>query len=453
MSHWQIDRRTALKGLGTAMALPLLEAMLPTAGWGATTSSKMPVRMAFLYAPNGKHMPDWTPKQDGAEFTLPWILEPLQKVKGKLNVLSGLTHRKAFANGDGGGDHARALATFLTGTQARKTFGADIRAGISVDQVAAEALGRKTRFASLEIGCDAGQQSGSCDSGYSCAYSGNMSWRNESTPAAKEINPRLMFERLFTNGRPGESAESRARRERYHKSILDIVQADASQLRRQLGISDQRKLDEYLTAVRDLEVRLDRSENQKDGDNVANLSGKMAHPEGIPKSYEDHIRLMADMLVLAFQGDLSRVSTFVLANEGSNRSYPWLEVPDGHHNLSHHGGDVKKHEKIKKINRFHVTQLAYLLEKLDAIPEGDGTLLDHCMIVYGSGIGDGNRHNHDDLPILLAGGANGTIKTGQHLRYPNKTPLMNLYLSMLDRVGVHRDALGDSTGHLKGLDG
>jgi hypothetical protein len=447
---WVMTRRTALRGLGTAIALPLLDTMLPTlsAAPGAGTPAA-PLRMAFVYVPNGKNMSAWTPASQGVGFDLPETLEPLAGVKDELCVLSGLAQKTAFANGDGPGDHARALASFLTGKQARKTAGADIRAGLSGDQAAATELGRFTRFASLELGCDAGAQSGNCDSGYSCAYSSNISWKAESTPMAKEVNPRQAFERLFANGRPGETAEARAKRERYSKSVLDFVFDDAQSLRTKLGIADQRKLDEYLNAVRELETRIARADKGSASESTAGMKA----PTGIPKDYGEHIRLMEDLLVLAFQGDVTRVSTMVIANEGSNRSYAFIDVPEGHHDLSHHGNDAKKLDKIKKINRFHVTQFAHLLERLKGIKEGEGTLLDNCMIVYGSGIGDGNRHNHDDLPILLAGRGAGTIQPGRHIKYDSGTPLNNLFLSMLDRVGVKRDSLGDSTGRLANLEG
>ena len=449
--RWKITRRRALRGLGTAIALPMLEAMRPVLSLAGPSAAApaAPLRMAFVYVPNGVHMADWTPNESGENFALPSTLEALSPLKQDLCVLSGLTQQKAEANGDGGGDHARALTTFLTGVQARKTHGADIRAGISVDQVAAEKLAGQTRFASLELGCDAGAQSGNCDSGYSCAYSSNISWKSESTPLAKEINPRSVFERLFTNGKPGESAEARAKRERYQKSVLDFVLDDAQSLRGKLGGTDRRKLDEYLTAVREVEARLERADRALAEQSVAGV----ARPTGIPSDYGEHIRIMEDLLVLAFQGDVTRIATLVFANEGSNRSYPFIEVPEGHHDLSHHGGDSAKHEKIKKINRFHIQQFAHLLERLKGIPEGEGTLLDHSMIVYGSGIGDGNRHNHDDLPILLCGRGRGTIKPGRHVVYEHGTPLNNLYLSMLDRVEARRESLGDSTGRLGQLEG
>lgn len=444
----QLSRRTVLKGLGTALSLPLLDAMLPITALAGRDATAVPNRMAFLYVPNGMHMPDWLPTTTGADYEMPPILAKLAEHREYLNVLSGLTHDKARANGDGGGDHARALSVFLTGCQPRKTHGADIKVGISADQVAAQRIGHLTRLPSLELGCDRGANAGNCDSGYSCAYSANSSWRSESTPMSKEVDPRLAFERLFGSGRDGESAASRAKREKYKKSILDFVQEDADQLRRQLGAGDLRKMDEYLTSVREIEQRIERAERFATQEVP---QPEMAKPNGIPKDYAQHIRLMSDLLALAFQGDLTRIATFVHANEGSNRSYPFIEVPDGHHDLSHHGRDKTKQEKISKINQFHAEQFAYLLGKLKSIREADGCLLDHAMVVYGSAIGDGDAHNHDNLPIVLAGRGCGTIKPGWHLKYPNETPLNNLWLALLDRMGAGIPKLGDSTGLLKDL--
>jgi hypothetical protein len=397
--------------------------------------------MAFLYVPNGKNMADWTPKEEGSNFTLPAILEPLAPVTDHITVLTGLTADKARPNGDGAGDHARALGAFLTGCQPRKTDGTDIRAGVSVDQVAAARIGDRTRLRSLEIGGEHGAMAGNCDSGYSCVYSSTMSWRSATQPLPKEVNPKLVFERLF-----GGSDANRAKRDAGRRSILDFVREDSKELTAKLGPTDKRKLDEYFTSIRDIELRIERA---------AKLPPVKApegmKPTGIPASYAEHLKLMSDLLVLAFQADLTRVCTFVLANEGSNRPYPFIGVPEGHHDLSHHGNDAKKKAKIRDINKFHVGQLAYLLTKLKSIKEGDGTLLDHCMIAYGSGNSDGNAHNHDDLPVLLAGRGCGTIQSGRHLRFPRNTPLNNLWLSMLDRVDVKMAALGDSTGKLKGL--
>ena len=440
-----------LRGLGAAVALPWLDAMAPAAGvvgghGGASRGA--PKRMAFLYVPNGVNMADWTPKEEGRDFQLPFILEPLQAFKDELLVLTGLAQDGGEAHGDGGGDHARSLASFLTGVHPLKTD-TNIRAGVSVDQVAAQKVGKLTRFPSLELGIERGAQAGACDTGYSCAYSSNISWRTPSSPMAKEVNPRLVFDRLFTAPALGMSGSERAKRDFYRRSILDFVSEDASQLRNRLGTTDRRKVDEYLTAVRELEVRVAGAETAAA---ASSLPDGAKRPTGIPQSYTEHVRLMTDLMVLAFQGDVTRVSTFLFANEGSTRAYPFIGVPEGHHDVSHHGGDPKKHEKIKTINRFHVEQFAYLLGKLKAVPEGNGTLLDNMMIVYGSGIGDGNRHNHNNLPIVLAGGGGGTIKTGRHVKYDRNTPLNNLYVSMLDRMGAASESLGDSTGPLPKLD-
>jgi len=442
-----VSRRAVLKGMGAMVALPWLEAMMPRTLLGAPAPALAPRRMAFMYVPNGIDMANWTPAAEGALATLPATMQPLAPFQKDLLVLSGLTLDKARPNGDGPGDHARAMASFLTGRQARKTHGADIRLGISVDQFAAQKIGHLTRFASLEIGCEGGKSSGNCDSGYSCAYSANLAWRTESSPVAKEVNPRQVFERLFSA--PGKSDDKAARRQHYKQSILDFVGEDARQLKSRLGGPDQRKLDEYLTGVREIEQRLDRVEKTVD---VVAPAGA-ARPTGVPKDYREHLRLMADMLVLAFQADLTRVATFVFANDGSNRSYRDYGVSEGHHDMSHHGGKKEKKAKVQKINQFHIEQVAYLLGKLKSIKEGNATLLDNCMLVYGSGISDGNRHNHNDLPILVAGKGGGTLKTGRHIRYAKETPLMNLYLNMLDRLDIHVDSFGDSKGRLASLEG
>jgi hypothetical protein len=434
-----------LKGLGTAIALPWLESLAPVAS-AAPTPAGPPKRLAFLYVPNGAHMQEWTPGALGATFELPSTLQPLNPYKDYLNVLSGLTLNTARANGDGPGDHARSLSAFLTGRQARKTAGSDIKIGVSVDQVAAQQIGSQTRFPSLEIGCEPGRQAGNCDSGYSCAYSCNISWRGDATPNAKEVDPKLVFERMFTGHDSRESAAAQARREAQRKSILDFVMDDASRLKGELSSNDVRKLDEYLGAVRELEQRIEKYKQPVD----PKLTEGVAKPSGIPKEYPDHLKIMADLMVLAFQGDLTRVGTYVFANEGSNRSYAFMNVTEGHHDLSHHQNDKTKLEKIGKINKFHVEQLAYFLGKLKAVKEGNGTLLDN-MIVYGSGIGDGNRHNHDDLPILLLGKGGNKFKTGQHLKFTRETPLTNLYLSLLDVFGAKVDRFGDSNGRLNGI--
>lgn len=442
-----LSRRTLLRGLGTTLALPWLDAMGPLTSWagGNTPSAQAaPNRMAFLYVPNGINMADWKPGSPGPlPEALPSILEPLAVHRGDFSILTGLTADKARANGDGGGDHARALSAFLTGVQPRKTDGTDIRAGISVDQVAAARLGEKTRLASLEIGTEAGSMAGNCDSGYSCVYSSTMAWHSATQPLPKEVNPKLVFERLFGAG----SREERERRDARRKSVLDFVKDDFADLNGRIGKGDQRKLDEYFSAVRDLEQRIERAAHLPD----PSVPEGVTQPAGIPGSYEEHIRLMADLMVLAFQTDSTRVCTFVLANEGSGKPYPFIGVSEGHHDLSHHGGNAEKKAKIAKINRFHATQLAYLLDRMKSVKEGDGTLLDHSMLVYGSGNSDGNQHNHDDLPILLAGRGCGTLNPGRHTVFPGETPLNNLWLSMLNRMEISVQQLGDSTGELKSL--
>ncbi len=443
-----ISRRTALKGLGTVIALPWLESLAIAAPTVSNTvAAPTAKRLAFLYVPNGAHMADWTPAAEGKLGTLPKTLAPLDAFKDHFNVISGLKLDKANANGDGAGDHARAMSSFLTGRQARKTHGADIRVGKSADQHAASVLGVDTRFPSLELGIERGGQAGNCDSGYSCAYSANLSWRSESTPNAKETDPKAVFERLFGNNDPKQVTEARAKKELYNKSILDFVMDDAKSLTAQLGQGDQRKLDEYLSAVREVEQQIEKTKHAN-ADRKPVAKPDMAPPTGVPKDAKDHIRLMCDLMVLAYQADLTRVITLPFADDGSNRPYPLIGVPEGHHDCSHHGKNAEKQVKIQKINTFHVEQLAYLVGKLKSTKDVNGTnLLDSLLMVYGAGIGDGDRHNHDDLPILLIG--NGAkIQTGRHMKYNNE-PLMNLYLSIFEKVGAGTKSFGDSTGLLK----
>lgn len=443
-----IDRRTVLRGCGTALALPFLDAMrsrLAVAGLAVSTAP-IPMRFACIYVPNGAHMPDWTPKTDGALNELPSILAPLEPFKSYVNVLTGLTCDKARPNGDGPGDHARAMSAFLTGAQPRKTHGADIRAGISFDQFLAQRVGDAARFPSLEIGCEPSRSAGNCDSGYSCVYNSTISWRTEYTPVPKEIHPRLLFERLFDADRKSEAAAARAKRALERTSVLDFVREDAKRLQQALGATDARKLDEYLTSVREVERRIARAGAEAAAPRSA-PPGNSLPPASVPKDFAVHLRLMTDLLVLAFQTDSTRVATHVFANESSGRGYPWIGVPEGHHDLSHHGRDPKKQEKIRLINRFHVSMLAELLARLQSVREGDATLLDRCLIVYGSGNSDGNAHNHDNLPILLCGKGGG-IAAGRHIRYPKETPLTNLFVALAERMGTPIARFGDSTGKL-----
>jgi hypothetical protein len=436
-----LSRRAVLRGLGTAIALPSLASL--RAASGATGGESIPTRMAFLYIPNGVHVERWRPTGEGRDFGLGPSLEPVAPFRDQLQLITGLAQRNGTAGPDGAGDHARAAATFLTGVRPRKTAGADIRAGISVDQIAAAAVGGATRFPSLELSCDAARRSGNCDSGYSCAYQFNLSWRSERQPLAAESNPRLVFERLFGAGKGEERKANLAARQRQRRSILDFVVEDARAIHGRLAGDDRRKLDEYLTGLREIERQVARFDAAPPEVPDLDLSG------GPPPSYADHIGLMADLLVLAFRTDSTRIATFMLAHDGSNRSFPEIGVADGHHHLSHHQGDAEKLEKIARIDRFYAEQFAAILRRFQEIREADGrTLLDHAMLVYASGLSDGNRHRHDDLPVILAGGAGGRLATGRHLKLPGEQPMTNLYLTMLDLAGAPQQSFGDSTGPL-----
>jgi hypothetical protein len=444
LQNSKLSRRTVLRGLGVSLALPWLEATSTIAK--AAVVAPSPTRMAFIFVPNGVVMNNWVPKTEGYGFELSPTLQPLAPVQDDLTVITGLTHDKGRANGDGAGDHARSASVFLTGSQPRKTDGEHIRSGMSVDQLAAKAVGQNTRFSSLELGVDPGRMAGNCDSGYSCAYSSNISWSGESNPVGKEVNPKLVFERLFGGGKPSEVDKSQQQREALQKSVLDFIADDAKRLQSKLGRNDNRKLDEYMTGVREVERRIGTRTAKP-----VDIHVDYAIPDGIPGDYQDHMRMMCDLMVLAFQTDSTRIATMMFANAGDNKNYRKIGVAEGHHDLSHHGDNPEKLEKISQINRFHIQQLSYLLTKMKSIREGERNLLDNSMVVYGSGISDGNRHNHDNLPILLAGSGGGTIDTGRHLRYDLETPVCNLFMSMLDRMGVDAPFIGDSTGRLPGL--
>jgi hypothetical protein len=439
----RLSRRTMLKGAGCAMALPLLEAMTPSRALAAA-SAKAPVRMAFISFPNGAIMDAWRPIGEGSAYEFGPTMQPLAEIKSHVTVLTGLAQENGFAKGDGAGDHARSSASLLTGAHPVKTSGANIRVGQSVDQAAAERVGHLTRLPSLELGIDRGRDAGSCDSGYSCAYSNAISWKNATTPMAKEINPRLVFERLFGNTLSGSNP---SRRSRVRQSVLDLVSEQASDLKNRLGSTDQHKIDQYFTSVREIEQRITRAASTEPVE-----APEFATPNEIPSDSQEHIRLMYDLMALAFQTDSTRIITFNSANEGSNRPYKMVGVNDGHHELSHHRNDPEKVEKLKKIDQFLIGEFARFLKNLEAVPEGKGTLLDNCMVMYGSGLSDGNRHRHDDLPILLAGRAGGTIQSGRHVALSGGAPLNNLFLSMLDRMGAGVSTLGDSTGRLKAID-
>lgn len=438
-----LSRRTVLKGVGCAMGLPLLEAMLPQRLFAAEAAP--PVRLAFISFPNGAIMDAWRPDGEGAAFEFGPTMQPLADLRSHVTVLTGLAQENGFAKGDGAGDHARSSASLLTGAHPVKTSGANIRVGQSVDQAAAERIGHLTKLPSLEIGTERGRDAGSCDSGYSCAYSNSISWKDATTPMAKEIKPRLVFDRLFGNSAGGSGP---SRRNRVRQSVLDLVSEQAADLKNRLGRSDQKKIDQYFSSVREIEQRIIRAGQQRQEIAVPEFET----PEDVPVDVQEHIQLMYDLMALAFQTDATRIITFVSANEGSNRPYRMVGVNNGHHELSHHRSDPEKVEQLKKIDLFLVGEFARFLSKLKETPEGNGNLLDNCMIMYGSGLSDGNRHKHDDLPIILAGRGGGTIKSGRHLVIREGAPLNNLFLSMLDRSGAGVASLGDSTGRLKVLD-
>ena len=451
-----LSRRHFLRGLGACVALPAFESLRPFASLAApsqaaaplaATPTGAPLRMAFVYFPNGAIQPNWWPNGEQRDFQLGRTMQPLEKLKHRVQILGGLDHVNATPGPDGAGDHARASGTFLTGVRVKKTAGADIHAGVSIDQVAANQIGHLTRFPSLELTCDAVRRSGNCDSGYSCAYQYNLSWRSPTTPVAPEPNPRLLFERLFGAGARGERWKNFQRRQQQQHSILDFVLDDARSLQRQLAARDQQKLDEYLGSVRAIEKRIEQSERFG-----ATPDPAFDTPPGIPPSFEEYIGIMYDLLALAFQTDSTRIATFLLANEGSNRAFPEIGIAEGHHFLTHHRNQQEMIEKVAEIDLWYMKQFARFLEKLDATKDADGhSLLHNSMIVYGSGNADGNRHTHVNLPVILAGGGGGTLTPGRYAKIGG-VPMTNLYLSMIDRLGVNGvERHGDSTGRVAAI--
>lgn len=426
-----------------SLALPSLPSLRALASESSIATTPA-TRMAFVYVPNGVNVERWRSTGSGTDYTPGVTLEPLADFRDDFQVITGLAHLNGTAGPDGAGDHARATATILTGARPRKTAGADIRAGISVDQFAAQHIGGATRLPSLELSCDEPRRSGDCDSGYSCAYSFNMSWRSATQPAAAEANPRLVFERLFGAGQGEERARSLAARVTGRRSLLDFVAEEARDVAGHLDAADRRGLDEYLTSVREIERQLERFERMP----VPRVDDHML-PDQPPRGRREHMQLMADMLVLAFRTDSTRVATLMFAHDGSNRTFPEIDVTDDHHSLSHHQGKAETLEKIARIDRYYMEQYAYLLGRLRDVRESDGrTLLDHSMIVYASGLCDGNRHNHDNLPVILAGRAGGRLAAGRHLLLPAEQPMTNLFVTMLDLAGVQATQFGDSTGRL-----
>jgi hypothetical protein len=431
-----LDRRTLLRGAAVALSLPYLEAMLPRAR-GAAARQDAPRRLFYAYVPNGMPMDAWRP---AAGFQLERLLAPLAPASAEVLVIRGLAQDAARAYQDGPGDHARAAAAFLTGVHPLKSDG-QVLSGVSADQLAAAAVGERTRLRSLQLGCDGAATSGNCDSGYACAYTTHLSWSGPRTPAGKEHDPRAVFERLFLDeGDPafGETREQRAHR---RKSVLDFVRADARALGKQLGAEDRRKLDEYESGVRELERRIERLLAGTD----AAAAGLPKQPAGVPEDFVEHVRVMYELAAFAFISDTTRVGTFLVTNEGSNRSYPFAGVPEGHHEMSHHGGDATKLAQYEKICGFHSAQFAAFVEKLRAAKEGEGTVLARTLAVFGGGISDGNRHNHDDLPIVLVGGSALGVKGGRELVLEKETSLNRLHLALLEKMGAHEARLGDAS--------
>jgi len=441
-----LPRRTFLRGVGAAVALPLLDAMVPALSAVTRTAASPVRRLGFVYIPNGAVMQQWTPAEVGSGFELSPILQPLAPYRDQLTVVSGLAHGQAEPLGDGNGEHSRASSTWLNGVHPKQTEGSDVQAGITADQLAARHLGRNTPLPSLELAIDLDGLVGNCENGYSCVYLNTVAWRSPTTPLPMENNPRVVFERLFGDGGTPEQRVAEMRRDR---SILDSVTDDLATLEHRIGAGDRSRLDQYLDAIRALERRIQLAEVQSADAELPAL----ARPVGIPETFEGHVKLMFDLISLAYQADLTRVFTFMLGRELGGRTYPHLGVPDPHHGLSHHRSDPEKLDKLTRINTYHMGLFTHLLESLGSAPDGDGTVLDHSMVLYGGGLGDSNDHAHFDLPELVVGGGSGRLKGGRHLQYPKDTPMNNLLVSMLDKAGLPADQFGDSTGRLKELVG
>jgi hypothetical protein len=437
-----IGRRTFLKGAGAAIGLPLLDAMTPAFAQSKTVS---PVRLAWFYVPNGVDMRHWTPAEEGPLGALPGILEPLEPLKNDVLVLSNLTANWGRPLLEGAGDHGRALAAYITGVPVYRTAGADLKLGISADQIAANAVGHLTKLPSLEVGLEEARQAGNCDSGYSCAYTYNVAWKTATQPLPPISDPRILFERLFGSD-VVESPSAYARRLAMRRSILDQVKDATRKMESELGGADRRKLDEYLSSVREIEQQVERAEKE-----VVDVDPGIDKPFGVPAEFQDYFRLMTDMMLVAFKSDITRISTILIGSEGSVRPYPEIGISDGHHPLTHHMGNLQMLDKVRLINSFHLKLFAEFLQKLKNTKEGDSNLLDQSLIVYGSGLSDGNMHVHDQLPTLLCGRGGKFVSPGRHIIYQRETPVGNLFGTMLDRVGVRPEHVGDSTGRLADL--
>ena len=439
ISKKMLPRRTVLRGLGTALALPMLDAMVPALS-GISGRAAEPVRrLGWVYCPNGMAMDAWMPAAKES-LDLSTTLSPLAPYRDQTVVVSGLAQGQAEALGDGNGEHTRATATWLNGVHPRETEGADVRAGKTADQIAADQLGRTTPLGSLELAIDQDFLVGSCDNGYSCIYMNTIAWRDETTPLPMQNNPRVVFERLFGDGGSTADRQSEFKKDR---SILDAISSDLARLQSEIGAGDQARVAQYLDAVRAIERRIQLSE-QKDTE-----LPELERPVGIPESYREHVELMFDLTALAYQVDMTRVFTFMLGRELNGRAYPEIGIPDSHHGLSHHRYDPEKLAQLAKINTYHVSLFTHFLDELANTPDGDGSLLDHSLLMYGASLSDSNKHSHFDLPLLLVGGGAGQLKGGRHLQYPRDTPMTNLLVSQLDKAGVRLDdGLGDSTGRL-----
>jgi Protein of unknown function (DUF1552) len=448
-----LSRRHFLRGLGASVALPAFASLgrqsllaADAASGLAATATGAPLRAAFVYFPNGAIPASWWPNGEGTDFQFKKTLQPLEPLRGMVQILSGINHKTAEGGPDGAGDHARGNGTFLTGVRLKKSA-TDVRAGVSIDQVIAREVGHLTRFPSLELACDSGRKAGACDSGYSCAYQFNLSWSSPTTPMPPESNPRLAFERLFGTGKPGERKASLERRRQEQRSILDFALEDARAMQRRLGAEDSKKLDQYLGGVREIEKRIEKAEQFGDA-----RDPQVDTPAGVPPDYAEYVQLMFDMLILSFQTDSTRVATLMLAHDGSNRSFDQIGITEGHHDLSHHQNRADWVQKVADIDLWYARQFAGFLQKLEATKDVDGkSLLHNSMIVYGSGNADANRHTHDNLPVLLAGSGGGTLTPGRYVKHGSK-PMTNLYLSIADRMGLQNvERFGDSDGRLNGI--
>ena len=440
-SHAAMNRRALLRGAGVAVGLPLLDAMIPSAARAQALST---TRLQVFYFPNGMVMQDFVPRQVGANFELTPILQPLAPYRDRFTVITGLAHYQASEFGEGPGGHGRACPTYLTGVHPKKTEGYDIRVGVSVDQLVARQLGKDTPLASLELGVDPPSTLGSCDNGYSCAYTNTLSWRTPTTPLPVAANPRDVFERLFGDG-DNVDQSSRLASLRRRSSLLDFVMEDAARMSRSIGHDDKQKMAEYLDAVRDVEQRIQLAEKTSGSAPLPTFE----KPMGVPDAFEEHVRLMIDLQVLAMQANLTRVTTFMIGREISQRSYPQIGVSDAHHSISHHGNEADKLARLSKINTLHMELFAYQMKRMAETKEGDKSLLDNTFVLAGASLGDSNTHDHMYLPTIIAG---GLVKGGRHIAVDNKTPFANLMVSAMHAVGVEENSIGDSTGPLKALD-